>query len=525
MTGGSRSRRAIESAPIEGKVVDSVERYLASYDDFEFTDSQVAERFSADALVGSYCWVGELGWLAWDSRRWRDIPNPVMLGVVRNWVKSEYVRTAGLIGEAREIGNKDAVGRLRYIHGQWYNYQSAGKLGAVARLSQPDVVHRLSEFDAKPDLLNVRNGVINLSTGELMPHDPALMLTQLADVDYKPGATHKDWAMALEAIPEDLQGWFQLRCGQSITGYKPDDDAVIVEHGGGANGKNTIMEAYGKTLGDYFKMASPRVLLGNPDQHPTELADLYAARMVWLDELPEGRYLPATRIKNLTAGQLPARKIGKDPLVLEVLFSLFVSTNYLPAVNETDEGTWRRLFLLRFPYQFRKPGQPGYKPGDASLRQRVKRGRGQREAILAWLVEGAQMWYANDREFPKPDPVIIEDDRIWWRKRDDSIWRFIDEQLEFDSDAHVMSKDLFQQFTLWQAAQNQKPWGDRTFVERLTGNEIIAEHNVFPKKGVRKRAGSGLSRPDGVVSLAMIPEQYNAWFGLRFKEPAITFEY
>ena len=504
------------------------EKYVASYDEFEFTDSQVAERFANYALIGSYCWTKELDWLAWDGRRWKEVPNPVMLGVVRQWVKSEYVQSARMVAEAKEMGNKAAVDRLRYIHGEWYAYQSAGKLGAVARLAQPDVVHRLSEFDTKPDLLNARNGVIDLRTGKLIPHDPALMLTGLADTDYKPGATHRDWTAALEAIPKELQEWFQLRCGQAITGYKPDDDAVIVEQGSGANGKNTIMEAFLATLGDYFKVASPRALLGNPDQHPTELADLYGARMVWLDELPEGRYLPALRIKQLTSGQLSARKIGKDNMTLEVLFSLFVSTNYLPIVNETDEGTWRRLFLLHFPYQFRKAGQPlkleTDKAGDANLRQRLRRGHGQRQAILSWLVEGARAWYDNGRQFPKPDPEIIDRDRAEWRKRDDSVWRFIDEQLEFDPEAHVMSTDLFQQFTLWQSTQNQKQWGEKTFSDRLSNHEITADRGIYRKR-LRKRPDSGLSRPTGIVSLAMIPEQYNAWLGLRFRMPAMTVEY
>lgn len=183
---------------------------------------------------------------------------------------------------------------------------------------------------------------------------------------------------------------------------------------------------------------------------------------------------------------------------------------------------------MRFPYRFRRPGQPFEmdtdRPGDANLKARIRHGRRQHEAILAWLVEGAQIWYENDRQFLKPDPERIERDRIEWRKRDDSVWQFIDEQLEFDSDAHVMSTDLFRQFTIWQATQNQTKWGDKTFFDRLANHQVIAKHGVSRKRGVRKRRDSGLSVPTGVVSLAMIPEQYTAWFGLRFNLE-VTFEY
>ena len=34
------------------------------------------------------------------------------------------------------------------------------------------------EFDAHPDLLNVRNGVVDLRDGTLRPHDPQLLLHQ-----------------------------------------------------------------------------------------------------------------------------------------------------------------------------------------------------------------------------------------------------------------------------------------------------------------------------------------------------------
>jgi phage/plasmid-associated DNA primase len=42
-----------------------------------------------------------------------------------------------------------------------------------------------SELDSDPDILNVRNGVIDLRTGQLDVHTPAYGCTVIADVDYK----------------------------------------------------------------------------------------------------------------------------------------------------------------------------------------------------------------------------------------------------------------------------------------------------------------------------------------------------
>ena len=94
---------------------------------------------------------------------------------------------------------------------------------------------------------------------------------------------------------------------------------------------------------------------------------------------------------------------------------------------------------------------------------------------------------------------VIDRDRADWRKRDDSLWRFLDEELEFNPEAHVMSTDLFHAFNLWQATQNQRAWGEKMFSDRLTNHELTAEHGVYRQR-TRRARGSGLSRPTGVVA-------------------------
>ena len=65
-----------------------------------------------------------------------------------------------------------------------------------------------SDFDQHPDLLNVGNGVIELSNGDLLPHDRDLMMTTLTPTNYVPGATHPDWDAALQAVPAEVAVYF-----------------------------------------------------------------------------------------------------------------------------------------------------------------------------------------------------------------------------------------------------------------------------------------------------------------------------
>ena len=62
------------------------------------------------------------------------------------------------------------------------------------------------------------------------------------------------------------------------------------------------------------------------------------------------------RLKDLHGtGEMSARYCGKDTVYWTPRHTIFVTTNYLPRVDESDHGTWRRLALVEFPYRYRKP--------------------------------------------------------------------------------------------------------------------------------------------------------------------------
>jgi putative DNA primase/helicase len=111
-------------------------------------------------------------------------------------------------------------------------------------------------------------------------------------------------------------------------------------------------------LGDYFLLASDRIMIADPSAHPTELMDLRGARLALIEETPEEGRLSVNRLKKVVGNpSITARRIRQDPVTFPATHTLFISTNYRPIVEETDHGTWRRLACLRFPYLFRKPGQ------------------------------------------------------------------------------------------------------------------------------------------------------------------------
>src|SRR5262249_21155267 len=132
----------------------------------------------------------------------------------------------------------------------WKGVQGDGKLRAVLRLARgiAGIKRDATDFDADPDVLNTPAGIVDLRTRLVGRHDPAALLTRITAVPYVPGATDSTFKLALDAVDPECVDWLQLRLGQAITGYTPDDERAMFSVGGGGNGKTGLMDCLYRAL-------------------------------------------------------------------------------------------------------------------------------------------------------------------------------------------------------------------------------------------------------------------------------------
>src|ERR1017187_8141018 len=508
---------ALEGVTVDGQAEDPAEVARQA----GLSDALLAEDVDAEVLDGKYCWSSGLGWMRWDGRRWARTPDQDVIEQVRRWVLRRYADAMRASAKCATKGDIAGADRMAALAKEWRKYQARERIMAVTVLAEGLARVDAADFDAHPDLLNCSNGVVDLRTGELEAHDPDLLMTKLTGCDYVAGARHIDWERALEAVPPDVREWYQVRLGQGITGHMTPDDLLIVQQGSGSNGKTTVMAAVRGAAGDYFLDVNHRALLGDAKQHSTEIADFQGVRLALLEELPEGRHMSVTRLKMLVGTPtITARKMRQDDVSFPATHTMILSTNYLPQFPETDDGTWRRLACVKFPYRFtdgdeRAAGDSG-RAGDPSLRERLSRSEDeQAEAVLAWLVAGAVEWYKMDRIMPDLPERVKADTRAW-RAEADLVMAYLDDNIIFDRASHVMSTDLRADFNEWVHNRGQEKWGDALFGGRFDGHSEMTAHGVVKKKTKATRAG--LSRwPSGFGGVSA---SYAAWFGLRFRTDA-----
>lgn len=455
-------------------------------------DAHLAAWMAHKGLAGCWCWAGGMGWMHWDGRRW--VPS-------REEDAREAIRKEVIEVHKRALETGTTPDQLKVLNG----LLTAGKIGTIASLMRGVVAVDGGGFDQEPDLLNVGNGVVDLRTSALLPHDRKYHLTKITETPYVAGATHPDWTKALGALDEPVVDWMQVRFGQAVTGYPTSDDILPIGQGGGSNGKSTLLSALFVALGGHMSQVPEKLLRASPNDHPTELMTLYGARVAVIDETPEVAHLNVQRLKAVLGQDwITARAIRRDNVTWRATHSLFVMTNYVPSVRETDYGTWRRLALVRFDRTF---------PKDDRFRARMARGHGgRREAALAWVVEGARRWYANERFIPLP-PKRVQEDTRWWRTESDSVLGYVTERLVFDRDACVTTADLLEDFNDWLHSHGNQPWSDKLLSSRFGGHEEVARNGVV--KGNPRN-------PTGLVRLADArsgPARPNVWLGVRWRTP------
>jgi P4 family phage/plasmid primase-like protien len=471
-----------------------------------FTDARLAETIADEVLADRFLWCKALGWLTWTGQRWAEATEET----VREAVRQFAIRRFGEVANAGNVSQAVVKG--------WSGMLGAGRLRAVLDLAKGIVERSADLFDAEPDLLNTPTGVVDLRTGQLSPHDPDLLMTKITQGAYRPGFTHPDWDQALSALPAAVCYWFQERIGQAVTGHPTPDGLIPIMNGGGENGKSVLgTDGVLPAVGDYGAPVSPK-LISDRHEHSTERADLRGQRLLIAEELTEDRALNVTAIKQISdVGQIKARKVHRDNVTFAASHSLFVTSNYVPVVSETDHGTWRRLALVVFPYRFRKPHEPliskADRRGDPRLKHRIRTGAdGQHDAIVTWAVEGARRWYQNGMVFSSL-PAEVEQDTRAWRRQADRILGFWDERLIADSEAGILATEMHAAFNAWLKVNGHYEWSRELFQPRFRTHVETTRHGVADRRSKRLPRLSRLPEMLGQE----LPDQPVIYFGVRFR--------
>lgn len=265
--------------------------------------------------------------------------------------------------------------------------------------SEGTVARRMREFDTEEHLLNCENGIIDLKTGELLPHDRARMMMNICPVVYDPKAEYPVWMKFLSRVQRDddeMIGFLQRVAGYCLWGSSREE-ALMFLHGKGRNGKGKFLHAlldilgtYGTTVPFATFLEGTRFNAGGTNE---AIAGMAGKRLVVAQESkPTGRFNESL-LKTLTGGdrQSASFKYGHN-FEFDPKFTLLLAANDKPRIIDQSEAIKSRIRLV--PFTVFIPEQER----DLLLPEKLK---AEYPGILAWCVRGAVEWNKGGLRIPE----------------------------------------------------------------------------------------------------------------------------
>lgn len=311
-------------------------------------------------------------WMHWDGTVWRTDYRAVYL--------SRCVKA--MIREMSQQGVNSANDALAKHASKSL---SAERVNAAIKMlaSEKHVYAEADDFDRHRHLLNVDNGILNLDTGELLPHDSSYLCTKKMNASYQPDAASPRWDEYLATVIPDpeLRDFTQRMAGYTMTG-NPVQRALAILYGPGGTGKSRFVEILASVFGSYGATAAESLFRSKKEQNgPTnDLNDLRGARLASVSELDYGIRMDEALVKRLTGlDRITSRGLYEENQTWLPQCVIWLATNHLPRINSDDGAIWDRMKVINFKEQIREEDKDPYI---------LDKLMDEADGILNWLLAG-----------------------------------------------------------------------------------------------------------------------------------------
>ena len=248
-------------------------------------------------------------WMTWQSGRWEMDSKEAGEWLARPMIEAMLTDEEQYYpGESEKEGEKSPRAAFRDWAKGKRNHKSMAGAASVAKANALMRID-LNACDADPMMINLRNGVLNAGTSPFSfhEHDPDQLLTMRGGVAYDPTAACPLWDAFLAQVQtaEDMRQYLYRCWGYSLTADF-SEQAVFLNHGGGANGKWVALDVLSMIIGDYAQVVPIETLLTSKNKQgriPNDVARMKGKRFLKCSETMEGRRLDEALIKQLTGGE------------------------------------------------------------------------------------------------------------------------------------------------------------------------------------------------------------------------------
>jgi putative DNA primase/helicase len=286
------------------------------------------------------------------------------------------------------------------------------------------------------NLLNFKNGIIDISTGELIPHDPKYTFQFEIPVDYIPGADCPTWKKFIEDVlyQQDIP-FIQEVCGYLLhRRYTWALLAILLGHG--RNGKTTFLNVLSNLLGEKNTEHIPLQTLAH---ERFAKAKLYQKHANLCSEIGAHEIKDTGTLKQVTGEDMIfARELYQSGFSFRNFAKLVFSCNLLPEIGDKTLAMNERLAVVEFPNTFER-GSPECDP---NIYDKLTTPR-ELSGILNWMMEGLKRLLENKKFSPYRD---FENVAEYLKVSQDPVKMFVDQYIEYDQQYQIQKETTYSKY-------------------------------------------------------------------------------
>lgn len=478
------------------------------WDTYQFNDYGNAQRFIdefGDIFRFNY---DDKAYMTWSGTKWCESN----LGLEGQFANELTVRVSEEADRAdrqarllESQGKKDEAARLQ-------GKVKAFRKGTVDRIASTNGMKAMLErardirgvpanwsmFDRDPKLLNTKDGIVNMETGKLYPHDRKAMLSMCTGAGYSTEEPER-WCRFLKEVfyrgdkpdqikeQQHLVEFMQIAMGVWLYGDRREQYLFILT-GDGSNGKSTMMDEIGYAFGDYYGIMSSKLLMSSSSDIPAQnaFAMQVGVRALVISETRSDDQLDMGLVKNITGDALiQAQKKYGQVFTFKPKFNAIMMTNELPTISEMNYATWRRILTIPFQRKFSDSEK------DVELPMKLF---AEGDRIIGWCVKGYQKYLKQGGSLEMMIPEVIKRSRREYMNSMDNVTKFLDDVCKFYDGATVKCYTLYRCYVRWAA--------DMKISSKAVMSNKDFNNEMQWKKGFKR----SLDTVDGEVWVGMIPD-------------------
>ena len=306
------------------------------------------------------------------------------------------------------------------------------------------------------NLINVANGMLDIRTMELIPHDPKYGSRSQLPVNYDPKAFSQRWHDFLKEIFPDDTNYAKRGLLQQFFGYCLLRDCryqkALFLYGTGANGKSTVLDVL-------------QAVVGRDNTSSLSLADLTQRFKAQFLREKLINLATETNTRDPLATELLKAIIAGDPITAEQKYGeqfqfrpyakFITAMNDAPVIPDKSYGFGRRIIVLTFERRFTDseiiPRMADY------LIEEL-------EGIFNWMVEGLKKLLKKDSFTISED---VGKDTSEFMETLNPLLIFVTEMCEVHEGMSVPTTEIWDCYAEWCRDGHNRPLGRNKFLDQV----------------------------------------------------------